>query len=639
MKKQLEQEKTNERFVDPGTAKKDIGTYKFKMDENSDLVELTNYVDILTEKQKNLLYGGIDEYARTHRQRAEEFAKKINGYGVNTNFDSPKYFRELYWDHINVAFRAEDNYIDPKKKKYFESNELEKAGTKLRHFLGDKQLEELYKLALEEEMNSREYRNALFNRSINEIDGPKGDKKLLVFLGGASGSGKTSALKKLVNEVLEKQDLKDNAEGQEKHYCTSLDGALAREVSQMRSITATCVEKKGYSGTIDLQKSSDILDGVKNKLEKVAFAEDNLNIAIPETYSKIFSIPFMIKYLTMLNTPNRIMVFGRVEAKKDAVAFMGTDRAYKNKSEPEYNNSNKCIDPNVKSDKEHKRYGSAGFIWGDLGSKIAQYIFNEYQKKNQEENQQENQEENQQENQEENQQENQEENQQENQEGNQMENQKNAPLSYVLNNDLSLKKEKGKKLIVSDRVYKEWVEQHQENYNKWKECVQVCKANDWEIPAKGKDIFSLEDFRNERGKLLPEVGDSKNNSNVKAIGEFLLNVTKLYLKKEIINIKAQLINPFVDKEKRNELKEKLEQYQKIRESIKTESKSSVYKLITNRLEFLNLNTDLSEVVSKMLDITAQRDNFANYKNNFKSAVTGVDFSEEQDDRISLNMNP
>lgn len=601
----VEQEKTNERFVDPGKAKQDIGTYKFKKDKNSDPVALTNYVDIiLNEKQKNLLYEGIDDYKKTHRQKAEEFAKKINGHGVNTNFSSPKYFRELYWEHMNEILRAKDNYIDPKKQEYFESNEREKAGTKLRHFLGDKQLEELYKLALEEEMNSQEYRDALFNRSINEIDGPKGDKRLLVFLGGASGSGKTTALTKLVNEVLETKNLKDDAEDKEIHYCTSLDGALAREVSQMRSITAACVEKKGYSGTIDLQKASDILDGVKNTLEKVAFAGNNLNIAIPETFSKIFSVNFMMKYLKMLNTPNRIMVFGRVEAKKDAVAFMGADRAYKDKSEPEYNNSNQCIDPNVKSEKEHKRYNSAGFIWGDLGSKIAQYIFNVYQKKNQEENQ------------------------------------RNAPLSYVLDNDLSLKTENGKKLIVSDRVYDDWVEKHQENYNKWKERVQVCKANKWEIPAKGQDILSLEEFRNEQGKLLPVVGESKINSHTKAIGEFLLNVTKLYLKKEIININAQLLNPFVGKEKRNELQEKLALYQDTRQSIKIETKSSVYNLIKNSFEFLTPDTDLRGVISKMYDQVAQTENFLDFKNNYKLAVSPgacVELSEAQDEH-SFNMN-
>ncbi|AUH72328.1 hypothetical protein CAB17_09810 [Legionella sainthelensi] len=604
----VEQEKTNERLVDPATAKQDIGTYKFKMgkEENSPYVALTNYVEIiLTEKQKNLLYEGIDDYEKIHEQKVKEFAKKMNGFGVNTNFSSPKYFRELYWEHMNEILRAKDNYIDPKKKEYFDSNEREKAGTKLRNFLGDKQLEELYKLALEEEMNSKEYRNALFNRSINEIDGPTGDKKLLVLLGGASGSGKSSALKVLVNEVLENQNLK----GQETNFCTSLDGALAREVSQMRSITAACVEKKGYSGTIDLQKASDILDGVKNTLEKVAFAENNLNIAIPETFSKIYSINFMMKYLNMLHTPDRIMVFGRVEAKKDAVAFMGTDRAYKDKAEKEKDYSNQCIDPNAKSEKEHKRYNSAGFIWGDLGSKIAQHIFNMYQMKVQEKNPE------------------------------------KSLLSFVLNNDLSLKTEKGKKILVSDRIYDEWVEKHQEKYNKWKECAQFYKASTGESLAKGDDILSLEDYKKECGWQPPLIDASENKSNIKVVTEFLLNVTKLYLKKEIASMNAQLgaqlFNPFADKEKRNELREKLEHYQKIHESIKSESKSSVYKVIKNSLEFLNPNTDLRGVISKMYDQASQTENFLDFKNNYKSAVRPgacVELSEEQDTHHSFNMN-
>ncbi|WP_115705254.1 hypothetical protein [Legionella sainthelensi] len=597
-----DQENTNERLVDPATAKQDIGTYKFKMgnEENSPYVELTNYVEIiLTEKQKNLLYEGIDDYEKIHEQKAKEFAKKMNGFGVNTNFSSPKYFRELYWEHMNEILRAKDNYIDPKKKEYFESKELEKAGTKLRHFLGDKQLEELYKLALEEEMNSKEYRNTLFNRSINEIDGPIGNEKLLVFLGGASGSGKTSALKALVNEVLENQNLK----GQETNYCTSLDGALAREVSQMRSITAACVEKKGYSGTIDLQKASDILDGVKNTLEKVAFAENNLNIAIPETYSKIYSVHFMMKYLKMLHTPDRIMVFGRVEAKKDAVAFMGTNRAYKDKPEAEQDYSKKCIDPNVKSDKEHKRYNSAGFIWGDLGSKIAQHIFNMYQMKVQESNPE------------------------------------KPLLSLVLNSDLSVKTEWGKKVLVSERVYNEWVEMHQEKYNKWRECARVCKENDQLEPAKGEDVLSLEEYKIKRGWQLPLIDTPENKSNIKAVTEFLLNVTKLYLKKEIINMKTQLINPFVDKETKDELKEKLEIYQKINASIKSES--PIYKVIKNSIDFFNPNTDMRSAISKAFDIGAQSETFLDFKNNYKSAVRPAacaDLSEEEDEHHSFNMN-
>lgn len=601
-----EQENTNERLVDPATVKQDIGTYKFKIgkEKDSPLVELTNYVEIiLTKDQKKFLYEGIDDYEKIHEQKAKEFAKKMNGFGVNTNFSSPKYFRELYWERMNEILRAKDNYIDPKKKEYFESKELEKAGTKLRNFLGDKQLEELYKLALEEEMNSKEYRNTLFNRSINKIDGPAGDKKLLVFLGGASGSGKTTALKALVEEVLQSQNLK----GQGTNYCTSLDGALAREVSQMRSITAACVEKKGYSGTIDLQKASDILDGVKNTLEKVAFAENNLNIAIPETYSKIYSINFMMKYLKMLHTPDRIMVFGRVEVKKDAVAFMGTDRAYKDKPEAERDYSKQCIDPNVKSDKEHKRYNSAGFIWGDLGSKIAQYLFNVYEMKKQNENQE--------------------------------ENQKKAPLCYVLKNDLSLQAEDGKKLVVSDRVYDDWVENHQEKYNKWKECVQICKVNQLDIPEKGEGIFSLEDFKKIEGIKPLKLGDSKNNLQIKSIGEFLLNVTKLYLKKEIINMKTQLINPFVDKETKDELKEKLESYQKINASIKSES--PIYKVIKNSMDFFNPNIDMRSAISKAFDIGAQSETFLDFKNNYKSSVRPAacaELSEEQDEHHSFNMN-
>ncbi|WP_115707130.1 hypothetical protein [Legionella sainthelensi] len=594
-----EQENTNERLVDPATVRQDIGIYKFPIgkEKNSPLVELTNYVEIiLTEKQKNLLYEGIDDYEKIHEQKAKEFVKKLNGVMVNTNFSSPKYFRELYWERMNEILRAKDNYIDPKKKEYFESKELEKAGTKLRNFLGDKQLEELYKLALEEEMNSKEYRNALFNRSIDEIDGPTGDKKLLVFLGGVSASGKTSALKALVDEILTSQNLK----GQGTNYCTSLDGALAREGSQMRSITAACVEKKGYSGTIDLQKASDILDGVKNILEKVAFAENNLNIAIPETYSKIYSVNFMMKYLKMLHTPDRIMAFGRVEAKKDAVAFMGTNRAYKDTPEKEQDYSKKCIDPNVKSDKEHKRYNSAGYIWGDLGSKIAQNIFN---MKVQEENPE-------------------------------------IPLlSLVLNSDLSVKTEWGKKVLVSDRIYADWVDIHQEKYNKWRECARICKENGQIEPAKGEDVLSLEEYKIKRGWQPPLIDTPENKSNIKAVTEFLLNVTKLYLKKEIINMKTQLINPFVDKETKDELKEKLEIYQKINASIKSES--PIYKVIKNSIDFFNPNTDMRSAISKAFDIGAQSETFLDFKNNYKSAVRPAacaDLSEEEDEHHSFNMN-
>lgn len=93
--------------------------------------------------------------------------------------------------------------------------------------------------------------------------------------------------------------------------------------------------------------------------------------------------------------------------------------------------------------------------------------------------------------------------------------------------------------------------------------------------------------------------------------------------------------------KKKRIKRKLEHYQKIHESIKSESKSSVYKVIKNSLEFLNPNTDLRGVISKMYDQASQTENFLDFKNNYKSAVRPgacVELSEEQDTHHSFNMN-
>jgi hypothetical protein len=342
-----------------------ISTYRNEIQDNRDFVTERVQSDDTREK----LYRGITEYDKQHAKKVSYYETKYSI--IRTEVDDPMYFRKALVAFIETHAKAdlrtfkEDSGVD-------RATNPEKANITLKKFLG-KQGAELYKLALEEEMHSKEYREAVFRESTTHYDGEKWKERPVVIVAGPSGCGKSfaaeSAVKKASEEFLAKDpDIRDGND------VISVDGGIVREVSQMRKLLTQAVTNKGFTGVRDLHKQSKVLGKVKDIIQEVALATPTLGVVIPETFSNwvnprddVSSLMSRIDKITGTK-----LIFTRVKGddpKKfpEVVAFMGSRRAWKTnnfESEP--------FDLNKKGVAESKAYGAGGFKPGKFGSKQAE---------------------------------------------------------------------------------------------------------------------------------------------------------------------------------------------------------------------------------------------------------------------------
>ena len=145
----------------------------------------------------------------------------------------------------------------------------------------------LYKKALEEECNSKEYLKAVFVKSIKHFEGKKWKYPVAIPIGGPSGCGKSYSQKFIVDGFAEGFDkIEWDNSGND---VISIDGGNAREVSQIRKLVTSMANKKEYTFISDLTEQSTILDDVaKENIKNAAGVGKNrqpLNIVIPDTFS------------------------------------------------------------------------------------------------------------------------------------------------------------------------------------------------------------------------------------------------------------------------------------------------------------------------------------------------------------------
>ncbi|MCW5584208.1 MAG: hypothetical protein KIT56_10135, partial [Gammaproteobacteria bacterium] len=189
----------------------------------------------------NDLYEGIDKYQQFYGDAVEKyeinhqsFIQKIKESLSTESLPDPKknhtYFRHLFVAYLQNVINSPEGLIDDDKKASRESDP-EKATIKAKDLLGKEGLE-LYKLALEEEMNSKAYMNAVLDKSTTVHEGWKGDKRPVIIIGGPSASGKTTAKKEVIEKLVEEK--KRNNKEAENLLVIAVDGGDAREVSQMR---------------------------------------------------------------------------------------------------------------------------------------------------------------------------------------------------------------------------------------------------------------------------------------------------------------------------------------------------------------------------------------------------------------------
>ncbi|MCD6040097.1 MAG: interaptin [Gammaproteobacteria bacterium] len=248
----------------------------------------------------------------------------------------------------------------------------------------------LYKEALKEEMNDPAFINAVFLNSVQNFKGPKWAKKLVLWVTGPSSSGKTFATNGMIARIVKSQ-LKDfpKEEVEGDNYVVSIDGAIQRQVSQIRKLTVDSSLALGYRGVQDIDEG---MGGkLKENIQKAAAKKDDLSVAIPETLTKYFFNPGKVSdmFNKYAKDDKVFHVFSQIKSgeSKEAqevfeasVARMGEARAFLKKGKLKYriNLNGEII---IESKKYDRGLAGSNFKLGVLFAKNAQEWYREIQKK------------------------------------------------------------------------------------------------------------------------------------------------------------------------------------------------------------------------------------------------------------------
>ncbi|WP_199739227.1 hypothetical protein [Legionella qingyii] len=375
-----------------------IGFYTPISSSNSDTnqkeIDSHFVVDRLSGESVAKLYEGIIEYKLKYAQEVEKYKRD---HGITSDEDKEETNDRTFFRKQFIKLVAEQNAS--KDGKYrgdptVRETNPEKATISMHSFLG-KEGTELYKLALEEEMNSNEYMNAVFRSSTTHFEGEKWKQRPVVIVAGPSGSGKSFAAKAAVEkstELLPKQE--GDKSGND---VVSVDGGVIREVSQMRKLVIQAANNKGYTGISDLHSKSSILEDVKDRMREAVFVTVSpdsglplLGVVIPETFSSNLNPARGPKLLSDIEKlPNSKPIFCRVDGEDSTlfpkvVTYMGTRRALKTSDFPQTDDPKQppSLDLNNTKIPESKAYGKKGFGFGQFGSKSAEKWFKKHSRDN-----------------------------------------------------------------------------------------------------------------------------------------------------------------------------------------------------------------------------------------------------------------
>lgn len=305
----------------------------------------------LNAESKQILYQNIEAYQQDPR-----------------NQPTDKYRKQLIRLIDETVQTVQTNYHGSLEER---SRQPETATTSMKALLSEEGMT-LYKLALREEMYSKEYRDAVFNESTKYVYGPSWAKVPVIIISGPSGCGKSYATDMVVKQV---DKLPKKTDGSEGNLLVSSDGGIGRQVSQMRKLVIRAANMKGYSGIDDLHRESKALDPIKDIVRETGLSDARFGIVMPETYSFWIDPRVRPKYQTFMrdiSESDRQLIFGMVCGKnKDnfqaVVNYMGTMRAWKRDGFDDV-----VLDLNSTENLcESKAYGAGGFYFGKSGSEDA----------------------------------------------------------------------------------------------------------------------------------------------------------------------------------------------------------------------------------------------------------------------------
>ncbi|STX29674.1 Uncharacterised protein [Legionella beliardensis] len=334
--------------------------------------QLSNYPSLEHEYGvSHLSAEGIDELFKGVEDHAKKYMQK------SLPLD---YYRSQFIKYaVKLAAIEKTNYQGDEEVR---KNAPEKAITSAEKLLGKKGTK-LYQNALKEEVNSIQYRTAVFNKATKFIAGERWQKSYFIIISGPSGSGKSFATNLILQTVNKlPQKIRENNEG---NLIICIDGAICREVSQMRKLAIRLANKKGYSGIEDLHEQSSILETAKERLKAATIKDNNFSIVMPETYS-YWASPFKAsdyrKFMIHMTKSERQVIFGKVighhESNFENVVchYLGPRRAWKTEGFDVVE-----LDLNSTEDlTESKAHVTSGFYFGKSGSDSASEAYEAIQK-------------------------------------------------------------------------------------------------------------------------------------------------------------------------------------------------------------------------------------------------------------------
>lgn len=366
------------------------------LDEN--IEELKILIQLLGEAQgqnyPNL--NSINDFINVHFQSDLDLQKmlrdefiltdwitKVNNYEVSLEQDNllanAEIEKELYkgTDHKETNTQRNKFLYELHDVLKFlpETNERPRKTITMKEFLGEKGIE-LYKNAIEEEGKSRAFRAAVFLLSTEDYNGPKWDRKLILWVGGPSASGKTFGTQAAIKEAVRHMPIR-KAYNNHHNYVVSIDGAIARQVSQMRQLVLQVALAKGYSGIKNLEKYGQKLN-IKKYVNSAALAHKDISLVIPETFSKNPHFLDIRQYQQMDEKGTALHVFAQVVGDpqidfQSTVFHMGNSRAWLSEKDSFSKGSIRINNRNIAC--ESKAYGGGGFKPGVAASWAAQFFF------------------------------------------------------------------------------------------------------------------------------------------------------------------------------------------------------------------------------------------------------------------------
>lgn len=329
-----------------------------------------------------------------NQTRLTSWVEKIGAYDLNNQgvfFEKMKKntnFKEKLYESTDASNPKEArlkfyNFMINNFPHTHEQQAFKNEAVTMEAFLG-KEGVELYKAACAEENRSTAFRDAVFLNSTKAYDGPKWTKKLRMWVGGPSASGKSFGTDNLIKSI-SKKFAKDES-NLEKNYVTTIDGGVERQMSQVRQMVLQMALAEGYSDITDLEEKSKNLKTKKYVLN-AALEDPTSNIVIPSTFTQGLKKQEKLMRDSAANKEDTVVVFTQVrglpdekegfEQFKRSVKIMGVSRAArlalpKDKKEGE----DPLIEPNNRDiGIESKAYNEHVFNFGVKKSNEARETF------------------------------------------------------------------------------------------------------------------------------------------------------------------------------------------------------------------------------------------------------------------------